>query len=79
MNLRDLDGAKWGKTIWSIPFTGWYSAPLLGKEFTDIVTDDGIATSKSNLKQEQTLGAWTMDCAYTEATVRLSIAARNVQ
>ena len=55
--LRDLDWPKWVLTIWSTPITGWYTAPLLGADSADTFTNARIATSKSNLKREQMLGA----------------------
>ena len=50
-SLTELVWPRWTNTIWSTPISSWYSAPLIGKEFTSAFSNGGIAIAKTVLKQ----------------------------
>ena len=54
-------------------FEEWRILPLDGKEICETLDNSGLQLTTAVLAGSNTLGAWIMDCAWTEAMCRLSI------
>ena len=76
--LKDLDCTGWIKEIWATPVTSWNSAILQG-EIADAIQGTWINLAIRDLKVNQSIGAWPLDCAFAEAKVRLSFTQKDAQ
>ena len=53
--------------------------PLSGREICENLSNRGIQLTAAALGPPKTLGAWLMDCAWTEAMCRLNIQAPDIE
>ena len=60
--------------VWDVEITEWNSQRLNFPDIQDALREAGIPFTRGDMKTSQALGAWGLDCAFTEAMVRLGIA-----
>ena len=60
--------------VWEKDVTEWNTNLPNFPDIQETLREVGIPFIKGDLKSNQALGAWGLDCAFTEAMVRLGIA-----
>ena len=73
INLKALTGFLHEKN-----FEDWKVTPVDGRAICDALTEGGLQLTTASLAPANTLGAWIMDCAWTEAMCRLNIHATDI-
>ena len=76
--LRDLNWKLWVDMVWSETITTWKTRQLNLPDITEALREEGIPFTRQEMKTNQALGAWGLDCAFTEALVRLGIASSTI-
>ena len=71
--LKDLNWKLWVQMIWEEEITEWNTQQLNHPDIQEALREAGIPFTRGDMKTNQALGAWGLDCIYTEALVRLGI------
>ena len=72
--LKDLNWKLWIQMVWEEEITEWNTQRLNLPDIQEALRDAGIPFTRGDMKTNQALGAWGLDCIFTEAMVRLGIA-----
>ena len=77
--LMDVNWKALTGFIYEKDFVEWRTTPVSGKEVCDTIFKKGIPISTGTLAASNALGAWIMDCAWTEAMVRLRVHHQDIE